>query len=1098
MATSSALGVVLLTDMVESTATRVRLGTAFNRLLREHDQLISDVLSRHSPIRRTDTGDGFQATFDSATVAIDAACAIQWGVWERNESRPPAHRFEVRIVLSAGELVQRAGKLHGMALFEAARLEKKADAGEIRCTDVLRLLATEQDPALFTEPEDIAFKGFREPRRVWYIDWRLVPPGPAELQLPGPLLTRRDDLFVGRAIERARVVRNWEQAQRTGNRLVVVWGEAGIGKSALARAVANDLHQQHAWILYGRCDRDPVTPFQPFTEALATFVRDVGDSRQLLGRGSDHLRALVAEPDPVGTGPSATADPETARYELFAAIADWLATISRENGVLFVIDDLDLADEPTLELVRHVLRAQSTGNVCLLGTCRWAEHPFTAGGSGPLHDVLRLNDQVEDVPLRGLGDGELEAVLASYVGQALPAGRATASFVHELRAFTGGNPLFVNAVLSDVSDDVVAQLREGGQHPIPFGVPDDVQELFRKRRRRLAEPAQALLDAASVIGPAFQDALVTTAAGLREADAALAFSQLRRSGLLRVGQSGGHQFTHPLIHEAALRHLRVDEAVELHLRVARALEDGENPLAAAADLSRHYGASPTESHRRASADYAVIAGDRATASLAAGLAARHYRHALSMYDGLSEGLRDTDRCDLVSKLGRTLKQAGDPAADEALLHGARLACELDDAPRMARTALATLSDAWTITGGVDEAKVDVLERAVSALRDQLPALRAVLLAALAAELTFLHDPSRRTEALCKEAVELARRLHDTPPPDGDRAVLSRVLERRHTVLLHPDGLAERRTIVAELDRLSATLPPTRSFAAASNGFWTAMECGDVGECRRRLQTMREIVEVVNMPRLIALTMHWQSSLTALLGQIDDAEEAAHESGELWSTLGSRDALVFNVGLRYLPAWYRGRLGEVVDDIETCAAAYPGRIGMHAGRAHAWSVLGQRERAVAALDDVDLDGGGGHHDQLVALALTVMAARNVGDVDRLQQAHKLLAMHEDHVAFNGTACFGSVQQYLAIACGVSDEFDEADKRFHAAAESHTAMAAPALLAATKLEWATMLLRRRAPSDGVRSRVLLEEALTVAHGLGLPALEQASHRTLATVS
>ena len=61
-----------------------------------------------------------------------------------------------------------------------------------------------------------------------------------------------------------------------------------------------------------------------------------------------------------------------------------------------------------------------------------------------------------------------------------------------------------------------------------------------------------------------------------------------------------------------------------------------------------------------------------------------------------------------------------------------------------------------------------------------------------------------------------------------------------------------------------------------------------------------------------------------------------------------------------------------------------------------------------------------------------------------------------------------------------------------------MAAPALLAATKLEWATMLLRRRAPSDGVRSRVLLEEALTVAHGLGLPALEQASHRTLATES
>ena len=107
MASSSALAVVLLTDMVESTSTRVRLGAAFNRLLREHDQLISEVLARHNPTRRADTGDGFRATFDSATAAIDAARAIQWGVRERNESVMPGHRFEVRIVLSAGELVQR-------------------------------------------------------------------------------------------------------------------------------------------------------------------------------------------------------------------------------------------------------------------------------------------------------------------------------------------------------------------------------------------------------------------------------------------------------------------------------------------------------------------------------------------------------------------------------------------------------------------------------------------------------------------------------------------------------------------------------------------------------------------------------------------------------------------------------------------------------------------------------------------------------------------------------------------------------------------------------------------------------------------------------
>ena len=718
---SSALAVVLLTDMVESTSTRVRLGAAFNRLLREHDQLITDVLVRHSPTRRADTGDGFRATFDSATAAIDAACAIQWGVRERNEAVTPGHRFDVRIVLSAGEIVLRAGKIHGMALVEAARLEKKAGAGEIRCTDVLRLLATEEDPALFVEPEDVPFKGFGESRRVWKLDWTMAPPAPAELPLPGPIRSRAEDTFVGRRGERARVVRNWEQAQRTGNRLVVVWGEAGVGKSALARVVAQDLHQQRAWVLYGRCDRDPVTPFQPFAEALATFVRDSGGSRQLLGRGHAQLLALLAGPGGATSSPSdAVADPETTRYELFAAIADWMATISRDNAVLFILDDLDLADDPTLELVRHVVRSASTGNVCLLATCRWSSHPSQQATSGVLQDLLRLEEQVEDIPLSGFGDGELQEAVAARLGRELPPGAGTAAFVRELRDFTSGNPLFVHAVLADLPDDLVTRLREGGRAPIHLDVPDDVQELFRKRRRRLSPPAQAMLDVASVVGPAFQDELVASAAGLGPAEAAEALTELRRSGLVRAGRVGGHQFNHALIHEAARLNLDDAERVELHLRIALALERAEDPFATAAELSRHYAASPSAVHQRASADYAVIAGDRAAASLAAGLAARHYRHALSTYDELDDGLREVDRCDLVAKLGRTLKQAGDPTATAVLLDAARLAGELGEAPRMARAALASLSEAWGVTGDVDEAKVEVLERSIVALGDELP------------------------------------------------------------------------------------------------------------------------------------------------------------------------------------------------------------------------------------------------------------------------------------------------------------------------------------------------------------------------------------------
>ncbi len=396
---------------------------AFNRLLREHDKLISDVLSVHSPTRRTDMGDGFQATFDSATAAIDAACAIQWGVWERNESLPPAHRFEVRIVLSAGELVQRGGKLHGMALIEAARLEKTADAGEIRCTDVFAFSPPRRTRRCSSSPRTSRSRASVKPAGSGASIGGWFPRHLPELPLPGPLLTCSDDVFVGRAIGAPGLC-------ATGSRP----SAAGTGSSCCGARPASASRPSPAPL-----PRSCISSTRGSSTAVVTVIlsrpsnRSPRPWRRSFGtpapRASCSGAAMTASsrswpgPEPVSVGSSPAADPETARYELFAAVADWLATISRDNGVLFVIDDLDLADDPTLELVRHILRAASTGNVCLLGTCRWTEHPLSAGGGSPLHDLLRLNDKVEDVPLRGLGGGEVEAVLASTSARRCPPAR---------------------------------------------------------------------------------------------------------------------------------------------------------------------------------------------------------------------------------------------------------------------------------------------------------------------------------------------------------------------------------------------------------------------------------------------------------------------------------------------------------------------------------------------------------------------------------------------------------------------------------------------------------------------------------------------------
>jgi len=1096
LAASSKLVALLLTDMVESTQTRVRLGSAYSRLLREHDQLIADVLSRHSPTHRYDTGDGFLATFHSTTVALAAACDVQWGVKERNEIVPADFRFAVRIGLSAGEIYGRTDKLSGMPFVEVARLEKKAAHNEILCTDVFRLLASEQAPGLFVDPELVPFKGIEEPRRVWHVDWTGAPPVPAELPLPEPLAVRPHSVFVGRVRERQRLRQNWNRMLNEGTRLVLLSGEAGIGKSSLARVAAQELHQERARVLYGRCDAETDTPFQPFAEAVSTFFRDANCSRHLLGRGYHRLVPFLGDSRGLTTPPPPTLDPETSRYELFEAFADWLAMICADSGVLLVIDDLHLADAPTLELVRHVLRSPNVGNVCMVATCRWSEDDVDAGLA--IQELAQLSDQVDHVRLSGLGEGEVREAVARRVPWPLPAGPTAAAFVRDLLAYTDGNALFVEAILADLPDDVLERLRQGAGELVDFvtlKVSEDVQELFRQRRSRLGDAARSLLDAAGVVGPSFDGTMVSAVAQVAPDAAEESFDDLLEAGLIRRSRPGGYEFSHSVIREAALQNLPATERVELALRAAREIELRYDPVAAAAELSHYYAGSSEPAHRRASADYAVLAGDRAIESLAAGVAARHYRRALERFESLPESLREADRCDLVSKLGYALKQAGDPTATDALLEAARLAQALGDAPRMARTALATLSGSWGVTGAVDNAKVEVLEAALASLGDRDKALRARLLAALAAELTFSRHRAR-VDDLSREAVALARVLYDAPPPEGDRRVLARVLEHRHTILLHPEGLAERRQLVAELDQLSAEESPHRVFAAAAHAFWTAMELGNVNECRQRVNTMVEIVETVSQPRLVAMTRHWQSSLAALLGQIDNAKSLASESAELWHSIGTRDALVFSVGLHYLPSWYQGRLQDVIADIDACSDAHPGRVGMRAGLAHAWSVIGDYERTAAALNEADLEGSGGHHDQLVALALSAMAAATVGELDRLNTIRRLLEPFHTHVLFNGTACFGSAELYLALACAGTDRLDEADARFYAASQTHVAMSAPALLALTKLEWAKMLLRRRAPSDGVRGRVLLEEALTIAHGLGLTGLESDVHHMLAT--
>jgi len=184
----SGLVTVLFTDIEGSTALTQRLGdTKAREVLREHERIVREALRAHGGSEVKTMGDGFMASFGSATKALECAIAIQRAFEERNASLP-AHPealegraehhalLKVRIGLNAGEPIAEddpdgRGDLFGTAVIRAARIAALAQGGEILAANVVRELA-EGKGFMFGDRGEVALRGFDDPVRLFEVRWR--------------------------------------------------------------------------------------------------------------------------------------------------------------------------------------------------------------------------------------------------------------------------------------------------------------------------------------------------------------------------------------------------------------------------------------------------------------------------------------------------------------------------------------------------------------------------------------------------------------------------------------------------------------------------------------------------------------------------------------------------------------------------------------------------------------------------------------------------------------------------------------------------------------------------------------------------------------
>ncbi len=167
---AGAFRTVLFTDVEGSTALTQRLGDAKAReLLRAHERIVREALKAHGGSEVKTMGDGFMASFSSATRALECAIAMQRAFAEHNESAEEPLR--VRIGLNAGEPIAEEEDLFGTAVILAARVAAKAEGGEIVASDVVRQLVAGKG-FLFSDRGDVALRGFEDPVRLYDVRWR--------------------------------------------------------------------------------------------------------------------------------------------------------------------------------------------------------------------------------------------------------------------------------------------------------------------------------------------------------------------------------------------------------------------------------------------------------------------------------------------------------------------------------------------------------------------------------------------------------------------------------------------------------------------------------------------------------------------------------------------------------------------------------------------------------------------------------------------------------------------------------------------------------------------------------------------------------------
>ncbi len=430
--------------------------------------------------------------------------------------------------------------------------------------------------------------------------------------------------MVGRTAEVERIETAWRAVAAGGRRLLLVSGEAGIGKTRVVAGLAHRLAEEGQTVLVGRCEiagapyhsvavalRNSDEVAQALRDAPEPVARDV----KLLVEGSN------SSSERRGPGPY-----DDQRLSLYAAVAWVLGRLTNAGPVLLVIEDADRIDRASSLLLRHLVDRAPAG---LLVVICYRDPP--GGRHLPLLEILgavTAGELVERLIVGPLSEGEV----ADLVGAVLP--DADPETLTRLWQHAGGNPYYATEMARALVDSDRGAPHAQAQQWL---VPSSVRDALRLRLVSLSEAAQEVLGAAAVLGSEVDYEPLAGMVHLDEDALAEALDEVVAAGLLvESGTSwvGSYAFPHELTRDAIRGDLTGPRLRRLHAKAARALMSafrvgsGTSP-----EVAVHLQAAGSAADPLEAAEWSLRAAQEASAVYAWDEAIKHADAAFDLMQG---------------------------------------------------------------------------------------------------------------------------------------------------------------------------------------------------------------------------------------------------------------------------------------------------------------------------------------------------------------------------------------------------------------------------------------------------------------------------------